>query len=106
MKKPRRGRRRDWRRRRTSLVVVDGPGQGVERQHRPADDVEPHLHVEAAVEELELLRPSEPPRQEAALDLAFRLAEHRQDREDDGQDRSAGDGIERGAVEPVPRHPG
>ena len=45
------------------FIVVHGPGQGVERQHRPPDDIEIHLDVEAVVEELQLLGPPEPQRQ-------------------------------------------
>ena len=49
------------------LVVVCGPGQGVERQHHPADDVKVHLYVEAVVEERELLGPPGPQRRGGIL---------------------------------------
>lgn len=44
-------------------------------------------------------------REERMPRRARRLPEHREDREDRGNDRTAGHGIDRGAVEPVARHP-
>ena len=88
------------------LVVVRGPGQGVERQHRPTNDVEPHLYVEAVGEERQFPCPPGPQRRDGILLLALRLAEHRQDCKDSGEDRTAGHLIDRGPVEPLSRHPG
>ena len=83
--------------------MVGGPGQGVERQHRAADDVEVHLHVEAFVEELNLQGAPEPECGERVLHLSRRLAEHRRDGQDQAQERSAGEGIDGGTVEPIAR---
>ena len=55
------------------LMVPVRPRPGIEREHRPAHEVEEHLHVEAVVEALDLLSASEPQRQEAVLLLAFWL---------------------------------
>ena len=88
------------------FVVVRGPGQGVQCQHRPADDIEIHLYVEAVVEERQLLGPPIPQRQERIFYLALRLAEHRYDCKDGGEDCSTGHSIDRRPVEPVTRHPG
>ncbi|WP_423926955.1 hypothetical protein [Candidatus Palauibacter sp.] len=63
-------------------VVVRGSGEGVQRQHRPADDVQVHLHVEAPVEERQLQGAPFPQRGEPILDLALRPPEYRQDGED------------------------
>ncbi len=89
-----------------AVVVVHGPGEGVERQHRPPDDIEIHLDVDAVVEERQLLGPPCPQRQVRMLDRAWRLAEHRHEGKDRGEDRAAGHRIDRGPVEPIPRHPG
>ena len=86
--------------------MVHGPGKGVERKHRPADHVHVHLHIDAFPEERNLLGPAEPPCQEPVLHLAFRLAKHGDQGEDDGENRSAGHGIDRGPVEPVVGQPG
>ena len=85
-----------------AFVVVGSPRQGVERQHRAADDVEIHLHVEALVEERQFLDTPEPQRQDRISYLALRLAEHRQERKDGGNDRSARHRMNRGPVEPLP----
>ena len=77
------------------VVVPDRAGEGVERQHRAADDVEVHLEIDAVVEELHLLGAAEPARQEFVLDVAFGLAEHGDQRHDHGQHRSAGYGVQR-----------
>ena len=87
-------------------VVVRGSGEGVERQHRPADDVQEHLHVEAVLEERQLQHAPFPQGGERTLHLAARPREHGEDGEDEAQDRPAGHLVDRGPVEPVPRHPG
>ena len=54
-----------------ALVVVRGAREGVQREHRPADDVEVHLHVEAVAEERHLPRPPVPERKQRILLLPF-----------------------------------
>ena len=88
------------------FVVVHGPGQGVERKHRPTDGIEIHLYVEAVVEERQLLSPPNPQIHDGILYLPLRLAVHRYDGKESGEDRSASHSIDRGPVEPITRHPG
>ena len=88
------------------FVVVRGPGQGVQRQHRPTYDIEIHLYIEAVVEERQLLDPPIPQREERVLYLALRLAEDRYDCKDGGEDSSTGHSIDRRSIEPVTWHPG
>gem|GEM_PF-7130114 len=82
-------------------IVPHRTRQAVQREHRPAHNIEIHLHVEPPFEELDLLSPPEPPRQEPVLDLALRIAEHPDRGHDDRQDRPTRDRIHRRPVEPV-----
>ncbi len=88
------------------LVVVGRAGKGVEHEHRPADHVEVHLHVEAFVEEGQLESASFPQGQERVLDLALRLTEDCKQRKKQAEHRPAGHRVNCRAVEPVARHAG
>ena len=87
-------------------VVVRGAGEGVQRQHRPADDVQEHLHVEVLVEEGQLQHAPLPQRGERTLDLAARPREHGEEGEDETEGGAAGHLVDGRPVEPVPRQPG
>ena len=60
-----------------AFLVVRGPGQGVDPQHRPTDDVQVHLYVETLVKEGQLQGAPFPEGEEGVLYLPLRAAEHR-----------------------------
>ena len=60
----------------------------------------------AGLEERQFLDTPKPEGCDRILHLALRLAEHRYECKDSGEDRAAGHSIDRGPVEPVTRHPG
>ena len=89
-----------------ATVVIRGGGERVERQHRPTDDVEVHLYVEAVVEIRQLPRPPQPEGRDGTLYLAARLAEHRDDCQHERNRSAAGHRVGRRPVEPVAGHAG
>ena len=77
-----------------ALVVVGGAGEGVEREHSPANDIEVHLDVEAVVEEREFPGAAGPQGGDGVPVLALGLTEYRDDGENGGEDGASGHGVD------------
>ena len=77
-----------------AFVMVGGAGEGVEREHSPANDVEVHLDVEAVIEEGELPGAAGPQSGDGVPVLALRLSEYRDDGENGREDGASGHGVD------------